>query len=172
MPTTETIACLSNGGDGADLLDKFKRLIDDYNSGLNVEGMFQRLVEFVKQLNNEDRRGVAERLSNEELAVFDILTKPDPALNATEAAEVKGVARQMLIALKERKPVLDWRKQQRARADVRTTIKDVLDQLPRAYTPDVSEKKCEAVYQHVFESYGGEGQSTYGPNGLLTETAT
>lgn len=40
----------------------------------------ERLVRFAQNLNAEERRGVAEGLSEEELALFDLLTKPDPAL--------------------------------------------------------------------------------------------
>ena len=145
----------------AHLLEKFKKLIEEYNAGLDVDSLFQRLVDFVKELNEEDQRGVAEQLSAEELSVFDILTKPDPELKPAELAEVKKVARQLLITLKQAKLVLDWRKKQKARADVYATIKEVLDELPRAYDPDVYQRKVDAVYQHVFESYGGEGESVY-----------
>ena len=38
----------------------------------------------------------------------------------------------------------------------------ILDQgLPETYTQDMFEKKWKAVYQHVFESYYGEGKSAY-----------
>jgi hypothetical protein len=60
-----------------------------------------------------------------------------------------------------REAVLDWRKQHTTRARVYTTIQDVLEQLPRAYTKEIYVQKCEAVFQHVFESYRGQGQSLY-----------
>ena len=60
-----------------DLLEKFKKLIEEYNKGLDVDGFFEKLVAFVKELSEEDQRGVAEQLTEEELAIFDILTKPD-----------------------------------------------------------------------------------------------
>ena len=41
-----------------------------------TDGFFEKLVTFAKELNEEDQRGVAEQLSEEELALFDILTKP------------------------------------------------------------------------------------------------
>ena len=42
----------------------------------------------------------------------------------------------LLATLKAGKLVLDWRKRQQARAEVRVTIEKLLDQgLPRAYTP-------------------------------------
>lgn len=33
--------------------------------------------------------------------------------------------------------------------------------LPEAYTPEQYEKAVDAVYEHVFESYWGEGKSKY-----------
>lgn len=145
-----------------DLTEKLRWLIDEYNRGQDVETFFGRLVEFVKELNVEEQRGVSEQLTKEELAVFDILTKPDLKLTAKETAEVKKVARQLLINLKKAKLVLDWRKKQRARADVRATIREFLDELPRSYSPELYQQKVQAVYQHVYESYSGEGKSIYG----------
>ena len=109
----------------------------------------------------EDRRGVAEQLTEEELAIFDILTKPVPDLPPKEKKEVKKIARQLLQTLKQAKLVLDWRKKLRTRADVYSTVKTVLDELPRTYTPDLYQEKCDLVYRHVFDAYQGEGQSVY-----------
>jgi type I restriction enzyme R subunit len=144
-----------------DLLEKFKKLIEEYNKGLDVEGFFEKLVTFAKELNEEDQRGVAEQLSQEELAIFDILTKPSPDLPPKEKKEVKKIARNLLQTLKEAKLVLDWRKKLRTRADVFATVKTVLDDLPRIYTPDIYQEKCDLVYRHVFDAYQGEGKSVY-----------
>lgn len=67
----------------------------------------------------------------------------------------------LLKTQKEAKLVLDWRKKQRTRADVYATVKTILDDLPRAYTPELYQQKCDLVYQHVFDSYQGEGKSIY-----------
>jgi type I restriction enzyme R subunit len=40
-------------------------------------------------------------------------------------------------------------------------VETVLDQLPRAFTPELYEQKCEVVYQHVFDCYQGQGMSLY-----------
>jgi len=144
-----------------DLMEKFKKLIDEYNKGLDVEGFFAKLVTFVKELSEEEQRGVSEQLSEEELALFDILTKPEIDMTAKEKEEVKKVARMLLQTLKEAKLVLDWRKKQRTRADVYATVKTVLDELPRVYTPELYQQKCDTVYQHVYDSYQGEGKSIY-----------
>jgi type I restriction enzyme R subunit len=47
---------------------------------------------------------------------------------------------------------------------VYTTIKDILDQLPRAYTKEIYEAKCDVVYQHFYEAYLGQGKSVYVEN--------
>jgi type I restriction enzyme R subunit len=103
-------------------------------------------------------------LTEEELVVFDLLTKTDIVLTDEEVAEVKKVAKSLLAKLKQEKLVLDWRKQQTTRAIVFTTIKDILDELPRAYSKEVYERKCDAVYQHFYESYMGQGKSLYAVN--------
>jgi type I restriction enzyme R subunit len=144
-----------------DLMEKFKKLIEEYNKGLDVDSFFAKLTDFVKELSEEDKRGVAEQLSEEELALFDILTKPEIDMTSQEKEDVKKVARMLLQTLKEAKLVLDWRKKQRTRADVYTTVKTVLDELPRAYTPELYLQKCDTVYQHIFDSYQGEGRSIY-----------
>jgi type I restriction enzyme, R subunit len=145
-----------------DFVEKFKKLIDEYNKGLDVDAFFAKLMTFTKELSEEDQRGVAEQLTEEELAVFDILTKPVIEMTAKEKKEVKSIARKLLQTLKEAKLVLDWRKKQQARAAVYSTVKTILDELPRAYTPELYEGKCEAIYQHVYDNYLGEGKSIYG----------
>jgi hypothetical protein len=55
--------------------------------------------------------------------------------------------------------VLDWRKRQQTRAAVRLGIEEVLEGLLPCYTRELYQAKCDAIYQHVFESYYGEGRS-------------
>ena len=137
-------------------MEKFKKLIDEYNKGLDVDGFFAKLTDFVKELSTEEQRGVSEQLSEEELALFDILTKPEIDMSDDENVGVKKVARMLLQTLKEAKLVLEWRKKQRTRADVYTTVKTVLDELPRAYSTELYQQKCETVDQHVYDSYQDE----------------
>jgi type I restriction enzyme, R subunit len=145
-----------------DYLEKFQRMIDEYNAGsLNVEEFFERLVRFAQSLSAEEQRGVAAGLSEEELALFDLLTKPDPTLTKAEEAQAKKVARELLATLKREKLVLDWRKRQQTRQSVRVCIEQVLDTLPPVYSPEIFQRKCDLTYQHVYDSYFGEGRSIY-----------
>jgi type I restriction enzyme R subunit len=145
-----------------DYLEKFQEMIDEYNSGShNVEFFFTKLLAFAQELNVEEKRGIAEKLSEEELAIFDLLMKPEMTLSKKEELQVKKVAQKLLETLKEEMLVLDWRKRQQSRAAVRVSIEDTLDLLPRIYTPDLYQNKCDVIYQHVYDSYFGQEQSVY-----------
>ena len=73
-----------------DYLEKFQQMIDEYNQGAaNLEEFFERLLKFVKELQEEEKRGVSEGLSEEELAVFDLITKPEMKLTKKEEGQVK-----------------------------------------------------------------------------------
>ena len=138
------------------------KMIDDYNAGCrNIETFFTQLVDFAQELNVEDKRAIALQLNEEELAIFDLLTKPDVTLTKKEEQEVKKVAGKLLETLKREKLVLDWRKRQQSRAAVKLTIDEILDQLPQSYSPELYERKCQDVYQHVYDSYYGQGRSIY-----------
>lgn len=145
-----------------DFVEKFKEMIDEYNAGsMNVEEFFRQLVDFARTLTEEEKRAVSENLTEEELALVDILTKPDPVLSKAELAAVKKVAKDLLEKLKAEKLVYEWRKRQQSRAAVRLWIERELDALPRAFTPEVYERKCERTFEHVFNSYFGDGRSVY-----------
>ncbi len=111
------------------------------SSALNAAEFFRQVVEFTQDLNEEERRGVAEKLDPDELAVFDILTRPRVEMSDADCKKVKATARELLATLKAGKFALDWRTKQQARAAVRVTIEEHLDAgLPRAYTPVLFQK--------------------------------
>lgn len=146
-----------------DYLERFEKMIEEYNAGSkNVDIIYRDLVDFAEALSDEQKRHISENISEEELALFDILIKPEMKLPEKEKQEVKRVARQLLKSLKAEKLVLDWRKKQQSRAEVLYTIETTLDKdLPRSYSTEIYRKKCEIVYEHVYDSYYGGGNSVY-----------
>ena len=145
-----------------DYLVQFQRMIEEYNTGsVNAEAFFTELVEFAGTLNDEERRGIAEGLSQEELALYDLLWKVGVELAPREERQVKKVAKELLGRLKTERLVLDWRKKQQARAAVRQLIEQMLDRLPSAYSKAVYEQVCERAYLHVHDCYYGDGKSVY-----------
>lgn len=147
----------------ADYLERFEKMIEEYNAGSkNVDLIYKDLVDFAEALSDEQKRHIQESISEEELALFDILIKPEMELQERERQQVKRAARYLLEMLKREKLVLDWRKKQQARAEVLYTIETVLDtDLPRSYSTEIFRKKCEVVYQHIYDNYYGAGQSLY-----------
>lgn len=150
----------------SDFMDKLQKLIEKYNAGsMNIEAFFQELMNFTEDLQEEDQRAIREGLSEEELALFDIITKPAPELSDKEVAQVKAMCRELLETLKEEKLVLDWRKKTQAKGDVRRTLEIVFDRgLPESFDEAVYNEKCEATFHHLMTSYYGGGQSVYSLN--------
>ncbi|HNH49558.1 MAG TPA: DUF3387 domain-containing protein, partial [Myxococcota bacterium] len=106
---------------------KFEELIQSYNNGSrNIEQLFEELVKLSNNLDEEQQRHVREQMSEEELVIFDILTRPAPELSAAERATVKKVARELLARLTQ-VLVLNWRQKLAAQSSLRLAIADTLD---------------------------------------------
>jgi type I restriction enzyme R subunit len=74
---------------------------------------------------------------------------------------VKKVARDLLERLKALL-VLNWRQKAAARSQLKLAIEDTLDAgLPRAYTPELYNQKCSAVFEHVYETYPERNVGVY-----------
>ena len=146
----------------ADFSEKFESLIESYNAGSrSIEELFVELLKFTATLNEEQERHIRENITEEEQVIFDILTRPSPELTTEERAEVKKVARELLARLKQLL-VLNWRQKSAARSQLKLAIEDTLDTgLPRAYTPELYQKKCSALFEHVYESYPERNAGVY-----------
>jgi type I restriction enzyme R subunit len=146
----------------ADFAEKFEELIESYNQGSQSIGeLFEELLKLSRNLSDEQQRHVRENMTEEELVIFDILTRPAPELSADERAEVKKVARELLNKLKMLL-VLNWRQKSTARSQIKLAIEDVLDTgLPRTYTPELYRQKCSALFEHVYESYPERDTGVY-----------
>ncbi len=142
--------------------ERFAALIDSYNAGSrSIEELFEELVKLSRALDEEQERHVRESMTEEELAIFDILTRPAPELSPEERAEVKKVARSLLGRLKQLL-VLNWRQKTAARSRLRLAIEEELDNgLPRVYTKETYQQKCVAIFEHVYERYPEYDASVY-----------
>jgi type I restriction enzyme R subunit len=143
------------------LVERLHELIASYNAGsFNVDEMLRRLQSLSRELSDDEQRAVKEGLSEPELAVFDLLTKPDPTLSEDERQQVKAIAHELMGHIQDRL-VLDWRKKVETREAARVLVKEVLDELPDAYDPETWERKTEIVFNHIFASYYDDGGSVY-----------
>jgi type I restriction enzyme R subunit len=145
----------------ADFAEKFEALIESYNNGSrNIEQLFEELLKLSNNLDEEQERHVREHLSEEELVIFDILTRPAPELTTTERDEVKKVARELLSRLQQLL-VLNWRQKSAARSTLKLAIEDTLETLPAAYDRPLFAQKCSALFEHIYESYPERNAGVY-----------
>jgi type I restriction enzyme, R subunit len=136
----------------AQLIEKLEKLVESYNlNTLDVEAFFEALNRLIADMDEEERRAAREGLTEDELAIFDLLTKPEPKLTKAQEVEVKKVARDLLLQLQDQLDVLDWRARQQTRAAVQSTIRFALDELPQGPYPEpVWNKKVDAVWTYIF----------------------
>jgi type I restriction enzyme R subunit len=146
-----------------ELVEKIESLVARYNAGsVNIDQYLQQLRALTATLNAEEQRAVTEAMTEEELAIFDLLTKPEPKLTEAERLAVKTSAKRLLESIRD-KLVLDWRRKAETVADVRQTIKELLDaDLPEdPYPPDLFDDKVAAIFNHLVAAYSDDGGSVY-----------
>jgi type I restriction enzyme R subunit len=138
-----------------DLVRRIEQLIADYNAGsINIDVYLRRLIDLSHDLTAEEQRAVVEGMTEEELAIFDLLTKPGPALGPDDLDRVRSVAKGLLAHIHD-KLVVDWRTRAEAQADMRVAIRHQLDTgLPDdPYPRDVFDEKVQAIFDHVLTAY-------------------
>jgi type I restriction enzyme, R subunit len=134
---------------------KYEDIVADYNSEKDrttIEETFRRLVELVQSLDEEQARAARENLSDEELAMFDLLKRDD--LTKADRERVKQASREILATIKARLAELDrfWAKEQ-TKGEVEAFILDeVFLKLPSPpFTPAEKQMVATNVYAHVWQ---------------------
>lgn len=129
---------------------KYEEIVAGYNSEkdrVTIEETFRRLMELIDALDQEQKRAVEEGLSEDELAVFDLLKKEN--LGKAERERVKQASRDLLGSIKSRLAELDrfWEKEQ-TKADVEVFILDeIFTSLP---TPPFTAEEKKAVAANIY----------------------
>jgi type I restriction enzyme R subunit len=137
------------------LVERLERLVADYNAGsVDAEQFFEALKAFIGDMDEEEQRAAREGLTEEELAIFDLLTNPEPKLTKVEEQEVKRVARSLLERLHDLTGAIDWVRGQETRGAVRTEIRQWLNELPESpYPQALWDSKVEQVWDFVLRRY-------------------
>ena len=138
-----------------DYQQRYEEIVAAYNrekDRVTIEEPFRQLTELMDELDAEQKRAVEEELSEDELALFDLLKKD--TLGKADRERVKQASRDLLAAIKARLSDLDrfWEKEQ-TKAEVQVFILDeVFTGLP---TPPFTEAEMKAVasdvYDHVWQ---------------------
>ena len=139
-----------------DLVEKLEELVDAYNAGaIDIDTFFESLKAFTASLDDEEKRHVREGLTEEELAIFDLLTHPEPKLTKAQEIAVKKIARELLERLHALLGAVDWTAGQQTRAEVESEIRFKLNELPEEPYPEaVWKAKVDTVWEFVLQRYG------------------
>lgn len=133
----------------------YEEIVEEYNSEkdrVTIEATFEALLKLVDALSEEEQRAVKEGLSEESLALFDLLLKPN--LSKQEIDRIKKVAEGLYKALNaEIARIQNFAAKQSTRDEIKIKIKDFLwDEktgLPESFGPDEVDEKTEAVFKHL-----------------------
>ncbi|MBX9916785.1 MAG: type I restriction endonuclease subunit R [Nitrosomonas sp.] len=136
----------------------YEEIVEEYNSEkdrVTIEATFEALLKLVDALSEEEQRAVKEGLSEESLALFDLLLKPN--LSKQEIDRIKKVAEGLYKTLNtEIARIQNFAAKQSTRDEIKIKIKDFLwDEktgLPESFGPDEVDEKTEAVFKHLLVS--------------------
>ena len=143
-----------------DYQEHYEQLVKEYNQEkdrITIEQTFEALIKLVDELGQEESRAMREGLTEETLALFDLLNKP--ILSKKETGRIKKVATQLLETLKaETLKIANWRDKEATRDAVKQQIFDFLyadkTGLPvDDYNDQDIQALTENVYWHVYRAY-------------------
>lgn len=153
---------LKNNPLRVDYYERYQEIIDDYNDGkeyTSVKQVFDDLIKLFEELSQEDQRASQEELSEEELAVFDLLKK-GKKITDKEKMKLKKAAKNLLLKLQSNEfKVIDWTQKNQTKAAVRKAINDYLyEKLPYpTYEDGDIAVKSELLYNFFETQYSDYG---------------
>ncbi|WP_312764481.1 type I restriction endonuclease subunit R [Epilithonimonas sp.] len=149
---SKLLQMLSENTTRISFLEKFQAIVDRYNSGGRLtEDYYSELLEIAGELNQEGLRAKREGLTEAEQEIFDLILKD--TLTKKEKQQVKLAAKNLLMRLKEEKPVVliqDWFRDTQSQIKVKSAIEMVLDSLlPESYNRTDFSSVSDKVYNHI-----------------------
>lgn len=138
-----------------DYYKKYQDIIADYNrekDRVSVEQTFARLIELANALDGEQRRAAEEGLSEDELALFDLLMKEN--ITKVDRERLKQASRGLLASLSTiLQTMSDWTQNSTTQAEVKVLIADSLwKSLPRPpFTDDEADVAIQRVFDHLLQ---------------------
>ena len=134
---------------------KYQEIIAAYNQDKDratVEDTFAKLIDLANSLSDEQRRALDEGLSEDQLALFDLVQRSD--LSKADRERIKLASKELLAGvLAVIAPLDHWTEKEQTQAEVETFILDhVYLTLPEPpYTPDDKAQVAQLVYRHIWQ---------------------
>ena len=134
--------------------ERFRNIIDEYNAGGSQnDNFYEKLLELMEQLFEEEQRHIKEDLSEEELEIFDLLRKEH--LTQEEEKKVKLAAKELYTTLLTKKKdlfVVGWQNDPQPKERVKSEIVSVLNTfLPECYDREIFLHKSSVVFDHIVD---------------------
>jgi type I restriction enzyme R subunit len=134
---------------------KYQEIIAAYNQAKDratIEATFAQLMDVLASLDVEQRRAVEEGLSEDQLALFDLVQRPD--LTKVDRERIKQASKDLLDGVLKIIATLDhWTVKEQTQAEVETFILNhVYQELPEPpYTQDDKAQVAQLVYRHIWQ---------------------
>ena len=123
--------------------EKITLLMNSYYNGLITnEEVIKELLKAAEEIANLRKQGEELGLSEEELAFYDALTKPENVKDFYENEELIAMTRELTEMLRKNRTI-DWQKKETARAGMRKMVKRLLKKYK--YPPEQYENAIEIV---------------------------
>ena len=123
--------------------ERIQRIMNQYlNAMITNQDVIDELMKLAKEIQQSREQGNELGLSDEELAFYDALTKPDAIKDFYENDELVALTKELTETLKRNKTV-DWQKRDAARAKMRMMIKKLLKKYK--YPPEGMDDALETV---------------------------
>ncbi len=138
-----------------DYYKKYQAIVADYNrekDRATVEQTFARVVELNFGLTAESQRHICEGLTEDELALFDLLQKDN--LSKTDREKLKQASKELLAVLQGKiNSVPNWFRNETTQADVQICILDNLyTTLPRPpFTEEDADTLANRIYGYIWQ---------------------
>lgn len=147
-----------------DFYKRYQDIIYNYNKEkdrVTIEATFDDLLDFLNNLNNEEKRAAREGLTEESLAIMDLLKKPN--LSQIEMEKIKKMSEGLLEEVKSLLKYIDnWREKAQTSAKVKSGIYDYLyENLPESYDFEEIDIKRDIIYNHFYENYNSIDNNIY-----------
>ena len=112
------------------------------NGQLTNEEVIQELTDLAFELRRDSEEGKELGLSQEEVAFYDALTKPQAVKDFYDNETLVALTRELTDLLRKNKTI-DWQQKQTARAKMRMMVKRLLKKYK--YPPDDQAEALETV---------------------------
>ena len=119
------------------------RIVKSYLNGmLTNEQVIEELMKMAEDISNAHKAGNAMGLSDEELAFYDALTRPEAVKDFYTNDQLIAITKELTEALRQSRTV-DWEKKDSARAGMRRMVKRLLKKYK--YPPEGMEDAIKTV---------------------------